>query len=551
MAGHVEIESTFDVDATFVVPDLLTLPGVATIEQPQVQHLEAQYFDTTDLRLLRAKITLRRRTGGDDAGWHLKLPVAMSARTSARLEVHRPLGRSSRVVPIALSRLVRVRVREAGLVPSARLTTRRTVSRLLDADGVVMAELADDEVLAEALPADRSGEVSTSTWREIEVELVKGDEALLEAAGERLIAAGARPAAIGSKVGRALQSRLAGAGTGGSASAEPDRAAPSARRGRSSGPAPVVQPSAADVLSVALRERIERVLGWDPHVRAQTPGAVDAMRLATRELRSLLAGLAPVLPRSQVSEVRAGLRHFGGLLAELRTAEVLHERVIAAIAALPPELIIGPVTRRADLEFSARSREALSAVHSELDSPGYLDLAAALDELSREVTFSKAARDPAEQVLAGIVRGHLSKLGAAVDAFGVAVPPVGTASPASGHTRIEAILRVHEAEALRAIGKAVKRARFVTEVVAPLAGPDAESTARTLATLQDVVSVHRQGVAMRAALRELGLHASMAGQNAFTFGLMHGLELANDAMLLDEVPGEWRSVRRAARVWPA
>ena len=37
--------------------------------------LEAVYYDTPNLRLLAEGVTLRRRTGGEDAGWHLKLPV--------------------------------------------------------------------------------------------------------------------------------------------------------------------------------------------------------------------------------------------------------------------------------------------------------------------------------------------------------------------------------------------------------------------------------------------------------------------------------------------
>jgi hypothetical protein len=33
-----------------------------------------------DLRLIRAGITLWRRRGGDDAGWHLKLPLGADTR---------------------------------------------------------------------------------------------------------------------------------------------------------------------------------------------------------------------------------------------------------------------------------------------------------------------------------------------------------------------------------------------------------------------------------------------------------------------------------------
>jgi CHAD domain-containing protein len=312
------------------------------------------------------------------------------------------------------------------------------------------------------------------------------------------------------------------------------------------------RPSAAELLGAALQVRVDRVLGWDPHLRAQTPGAVVAMRLATRELRSLLAGLAPVLPRSQVAPVRPGLRRLGGLLGEVRSAELLHERIIAAIAGLPPDLIVGPVTRRADTEFSARTREALNALHIELDSEAYLELAAGLEQLARDPRFSGRAGQPAEAVLAGLAREHLRKLESAVEAFSVDVALQAEGAPGTPvrNTRLGWVLRAHEVAALQAIGKTVKRARFVTELAVPVAGPAAETTAQALVFLQNLVSSQRDGAVMRTALRELGGQSTVVGQSAFTFGLLHGLELAGDATQLDDVIAAWRAARRAARTWP-
>ncbi|CAM5658801.1 hypothetical protein SMICM304S_11390 [Streptomyces microflavus] len=50
--------------------------------------LDAVYYDTADLRLAADSLTLRRRTGGADEGWHLKFPVA----TGIRDELHEPLA---------------------------------------------------------------------------------------------------------------------------------------------------------------------------------------------------------------------------------------------------------------------------------------------------------------------------------------------------------------------------------------------------------------------------------------------------------------------------
>ena len=79
---HREVERKYDVGPDAVVPDL---PGAA---EPVEHDLVATYYDTPDLRLQDARITLRRRTGGVDEGWHLKLP----GEGDARVEVHAPLG---------------------------------------------------------------------------------------------------------------------------------------------------------------------------------------------------------------------------------------------------------------------------------------------------------------------------------------------------------------------------------------------------------------------------------------------------------------------------
>ena len=79
MADTGEIELKFATDEAFRLPDLGGLPGVASVAPAQEWRLEATYLDTPDLRLAAHRHTLRRRTGGHDAGWHLKRPRRISA----------------------------------------------------------------------------------------------------------------------------------------------------------------------------------------------------------------------------------------------------------------------------------------------------------------------------------------------------------------------------------------------------------------------------------------------------------------------------------------
>jgi inorganic triphosphatase YgiF len=203
---HLETELKFEVGAGFVVPDLGGLADGAAVTPPDLYLLTATYFDTADLRLARARITLRRRTGGSDAGWHLKLPV--TAGTRRELQV--PLGDEAAAVPPQLASQVSTWIRGEPLQAVAILETRRTARRLTGASGETLAEVADDVVTGRVPgPGDAPGE--PATWREIEVELVSGGPEILAAAGTRLTAAGARPSSSASKLGRLLGARAADA----------------------------------------------------------------------------------------------------------------------------------------------------------------------------------------------------------------------------------------------------------------------------------------------------------------------------------------------------
>jgi inorganic triphosphatase YgiF len=203
--SSLEIERKYAVDPGFVVPDLSVTPGVAAVTGPRTYHLIAVYHDTPGQRLAAARITLRRRTGGTDAGWHLKLP----AGAGARREVHAPLGPGTEGVPDELADLVSEQAGGEPLQPIARLQTTRTVRHLVDSAGQVLAEVADDEVTG-SLPDQSTGTTerprdpdawrTAIAWREVEIELARGPAGLLDAAEQVLLDAGARPSPAASKL---------------------------------------------------------------------------------------------------------------------------------------------------------------------------------------------------------------------------------------------------------------------------------------------------------------------------------------------------------------
>ena len=212
MADHLEIEQKFDADSDFERPDFAAITAGVAAAAPVLHRLSATYFDTADGRLQAAKITLRRRTGGTDAGWHLKLPAGDSAAgspagVSTRREVHEPLesagtdGAGGPAVPVRLASRVAEVTGGLPLAPMATLVTERTVVTLTGADGDLLAEIADDQVTARRLPETAAEPLR---WREIEVEVPTAAPQLQQAVADRLLAAGARPAGHGSKLARLL-----------------------------------------------------------------------------------------------------------------------------------------------------------------------------------------------------------------------------------------------------------------------------------------------------------------------------------------------------------
>ncbi|OIJ90294.1 CYTH and CHAD domain-containing protein [Streptomyces colonosanans] len=489
-----EIERKYEAAAGDELPDLTGVRGVAAVTDKGVAELDATYYDTPDERLARASLTLRRRTGGGDAGWHLKLPVAEGVRD----EIRAPL---SDTVPPALFGLVRSRVRDAELVPVVRLRSERDIRRLVDADGALLAEVSLDRVRAERL----SGGSGTAEWTEIEVELADdGDPAFLDKVDKKLRKAGLNRSSAASKLARALEET--GRGT------EPAAAGP--------GKKPV---TAGDHVLAYVRAQRDAIVELDPAVRRDVFDSVHSMRVATRRLRGTLRSYAKVLDRGVTDPIADELKWLAGELGVDRDQEVLTDRLTAAVSALPEPLIAGPVLRRLRTWSTARrggSRRRLTAV---LDGERYLALLDTLDTLVADPPLLKAATGTPSKVIAGAVRKDFRKLaglvGQALD-----LPP--------GHDRDTAM---HEAR------KKAKRARYAAEAAVPSLGQPAGALVKSMKSLQTLLGDHQDSVMARSALRELSAQAYTARENTFTYGVLYGREERRAAEGEAALPATWEA----------
>ncbi|MGW2635484.1 CYTH and CHAD domain-containing protein [Streptomyces sp. NPDC001348] len=485
------------------LPDLTGVGGVTAVLDKGVVELDATYYDTPDERLAAGGVTLRRRTGGSDAGWHLKLPVAPGVRD----EIRAPL---SDTVPDDLTALARSRVRDAELVPVVRLRSVRDVRHLVDTDGRLLAEASVDAVTAERL----TGAGGLAQWTEIEVELADGaDPAFLDLVDKRLRKADVRPSESPSKLARALaetapKSKKGKAGKKG--------------RGRRQAAPPV---TAGDHVLAYLRAQREAIVALDPAVRRDVEDSVHQMRVATRRARSALRAYRTLFDRAVTEPIGAELKWLAGELGVDRDREVLAERLTADLAGLPDTLVSGPVGDR--LHAWAEGRRGGSRPHlvGVLDSGRYMALLDALDALLADPPLRKAAGKQPSKAIAKAVRDEFRRVSGLVE-LAIDTPP--------GQDRDVA---VHEAR------KKAKRTRYAAEAATPALGDPAAALARSMKSLTQLLGDHQDSVMARRTLRELSAVAHAAGESAFTYGLLYGREEQRAAAVEAELPGAWKRAR--------
>jgi CHAD domain-containing protein len=498
-----ETETKYDAPAGVAVPDLGGLPQVAATSGPDEQELDAEYYDTDDLRLLRSGITLRRRRGGDDAGWHLKLPVGGGTRREIRL----PLGRAGRQVPRELAELVLVHTRGGPLRPVARLTTRRQRLILLDEAGESLAEVAADDVSAQTL-----GDATTvSRWHEVEVELTGGDRRLLKAADKVLRRDGLRPAGRAAKLERAL---------GGQLPVPADHP-------------PVTSSTPAGLVVLAyLRTHTETLKSLDPLARRDEPDAVHKMRVAARRLRATLRSFRRILRREDTGRLAAELKWLGGVLGEARDGEVLAEHLQAGVRQTQAEQVIGPVQARIAGHFAGTRAAARTELLAALDSERYFSLLDDLDRLLEDPPFTAQAAKPPADVLPTVARRAYRQTARRMRRAGHA---------AAGASRN---VDLHQAR------KAARRARYASEAMAPAIGPKARRFAKQMKRIQSVLGEHQDTVIARRAARELGISAHLAGENAFSYGLLYERDVCEAERLQHRAQRIWKQAsRRTHRRW--
>lgn len=496
------IEYRYDIQADAALPSLGEVDAGLTVRGPVETEFEAVYFDTADLALARHGATLRQRAGGEDERWHLTLPAG--GETCA--EFREPLGDDEHSVPEPLLAAVRAVARGRTLTPVVIVRTKRTERHLLDGDGRDVASVADETVNAERLGPS----ASVLTWREVHVQSIDGEQALLEALRRQLESGGLRPAPARSTLARVLDESLL---TAASAPLSP-------------------KSPAGTVVAQYLREQIHELISRDRGARADVPDAVHKMRVATRRLRSALATYRPLLHPDGIEPLREELAWLGAVLGEPRDAEVLRDRLRVAVSGFDDELVLGPVTARIETEMIKRHSAAHKALIQALDGDRYLHLLDDLEALVETPSFTDRGRRPARRELSRLVTHACRRVDraavAAEHAEGTAAHPV----------------RLHD------VRKAAKRARYACESVSPVFGPPARRLAGRMETVQEILGEHQDSVVASQIIRELAIAACGARENSFTFGVLHAYEADRAASALQAYAPALRACqKKTVRRW--
>ena len=495
MRSQVEIEAKYDLAPGDPVPDLVGVAGVEAVDLLPDQELVAVYHDTDDLRLTSAGTTLRRRTGSTDDGWHLKLPLG----PGERLEVHRPPGRAGSTVPKPLAALVRVHVREARLRPVATLTTTRRVLRLLDADGAVVADVADDTVRAE-----RHGqEAAFTTWRELEIELVEGAPEQLAQLDAAVQAAGLTPAVGSSKVGRVLASEVAAPET--------------PRLGRKA--------LLGDALTSHFSELLSGLRAADPRLRAGVDGALEELDVTVHQLLGMLDACRDRLDPAPVDRVTGPLGDLARVLDDASGAEAVATDLPSAVDGEPAELVLGPVRRLVDRYVAERRRTADAALSEALDSPAYVALLDDLDFFGAHPPLSYPD-ERAGEALREAVRRSLAKTRKRCRE----IDPAADELPAGLHDLVDRLRAAAAAAGLVASSKAVEVGAAADELAA-------------------LIGDYRRTVLLRDALRLLAVQAHAAGSNGFTFGRLHAQQQRAGRVALRDLRKAGKALRQTPVGW--
>ena len=531
--------------------------GFAAAGPLKTAQIEDRYLDTADRALARAGFAARLRQSKKGTIVSVKSTGGRGAASAGvphrREELEGPADRTlgPRDWPASDARsLILELCGDAPLVELATIRQLRRRRELRDGDTLVELSLDEVDVVVRSTVVDR--------FVELEVELVRGDEARLvalaatlagdpalgQAEGSKLEAAlaaiqayhdGDGAAADAGATGAAAEARAADAGAApgapsaaGDGSARPLSAPPTPAKGRPPGsrtPGVTADDHVAEAGRKVLRFHLTRMIDREPGTRAGTdPEDLHAMRVATRRMRAAWRVFGDGFRPERTRRYRNRLREVAARLGAVRDLDVLLEAADTYRADLP-------VTEQRALEplLSAWRRyreDARVLLMHELDSAGY---ARFVEDFRVFVQTDGAAVQPIVPTQPHRIRDTApSRIWAAYEQV----------------RAYEPVLRWADVETLHDLRIAAKWLRYTLEFVREALGPDVAPLVARVTALQDHLGyLHDADVS--AAMARTFLVEQAGGLSAAESAAIGRYLVSRErevARLRRTVGGPWRGV---------
>jgi CHAD domain-containing protein len=274
-----------------------------------------------------------------------------------------------------------------------------------------------------------------------------------------------------------------------------------------------------DLVRAALLNATRQLTAHDPALRlTDDTEAVHKARVATRRLRSDLRTLRPIVDQHRTEPLRSELRWLGGVLGCVRDADVLLAELEQKIEELPDEQRIAAKRLLQRLrDTRARDQAALRAA---LDSHRYARL---LDWLVN------AAADP-----------PLGRVKPKTPAASIADDLAATASKRF-RKHVEQLPDQPIDPDLHEARKRAKQARYAHELLAPIIGKRAATTAKRFESVQELLGDHQDAVVASQWLADAARERRDLGI-AFAAGEVAGLYLVDR----QRARAEWPKARDRA-----
>ncbi|MGZ7497074.1 CYTH and CHAD domain-containing protein [Corynebacterium sp. ZY180755] len=530
ISQQLEVEAKFALtDESLSVPDFTAIDHVHEVAESNIFQLSAVYYDTEDLRLTRSKITLRRRVGGKDEGWHIKLPAR-----DGRLELHHDLtdGDEGIVPPDLLTNVASI-VRGKELKPIARVDNERHETLMADKNGVIVAEFCDDHVSTWSyLPGGKE-----QSWREWEIEATRAAQdhgiagTIIASASSLLIKQGAHTSDSPSKLVMALGDSINNAPAT-FTMAELDEDSP-----------------AYAVLSALKRNR-DKLIEFDPKVRRDEWDSIHQMRVATRELRSHMQTFEGILTGDEYAKVEADLKVLAGILGRARDAEVVADRFLKLLDNEKTGALDEDAKQHLREDMTKKYRFEHSRVVKILNNPRYFQLLDNLDEILSNPPLAPASSEP-----------------------NASTPAPASIQPESGKTTAETILgdhldkayqrlvrrheyavtswgdenlSLHEREdRFHSMRKAAKKLRYAAEAVGDATDLDTGKLYSACKNMQEVLGDFQDAVTSRDKLLELARKAHRRGEDTFGYGVLFQQENQLSLDYLQDYRDAFKAIKKA------